>query len=77
MIVAKQVGDKVIYEGQIATVISRTIPKCKCKGKGYYKLAVEGERGYKRVPITTELEDYNPIGLISTNVQTHNIINNE
>jgi len=36
------IGDKVIYEGQVATVVNEVRPKCKCKGAGYYELNVEG-----------------------------------
>jgi hypothetical protein len=69
----KKVGQKVIYEGKVATITSHIIPKCKCKGGRYYKLQFEGTDNIAKVPMTTTLEDYNPIGMISTNISSHKL----
>lgn len=56
-----KIGDKVLYQGAVATVIKMVIPKCKCKGHGHYILHLE-EGNYRReVPLTTALEPYSPL----------------
>ncbi len=68
-----EIGQKVIYEGKVATISGRIIPKCKCKGGRYYKLQFEGTSDIVKVPMTTKLEPYEPIGLIRTNISSHNL----
>jgi hypothetical protein len=69
----KEVGQKVIYEGKVATITSHIIPKCKCKSGRYYKLQFEGTDDIAKIPMTTKLKDYEPIGLIRTDISSHNL----
>lgn len=65
-----EVGDKVIWDGKIGTIVSISIPKCKCKGMGTYNIDVDGV--INKISLRTKLEKYDPIGFISTNISTHN-----
>lgn len=66
-----EVGDKVIWDGKIGTITGIERPRCKCKGKGSYLIEFDGV--VTKIPITTKLEPYEPIGLINTNIPPHNI----
>lgn len=66
-----EVGDKVIWEGKIGTIVSISRPKCKCKGMGTYNIDVDGV--INKVSLRTKLEKYEPIGFISTNISTHSL----
>jgi hypothetical protein len=72
------IGDKVIYEGQVATVVNEVRPKCKCKGKGagYYELNVEGfpNNHMHRVPLTTVLEPFMPLTMTNQKLNKHKLI---
>jgi len=57
------IGDKVLYNGEVATLVEEVRPACKCKGKGHYTLQIEGSNFRKEVPITTILEPYTPLGM--------------
>jgi len=65
-----KIGGKVLYEGQVATVINEVRPKCRCKGEGYYLLEVEGE-GTKKVSLTTVLEPYTPLTMANQKLESH------
>lgn len=66
-----EIGDKVIWDGQIGVINGIEKPRCKCKGKGYYLIYVNGV--INKVPLTVKLKPYNPIGLINTNINPHRI----
>jgi hypothetical protein len=66
-----EVGDKVTWNGHIGVITDIERPRCKCKGKGNYLIELNGV--IKKIPITTKLEPYNPIGLINTNIPQHKL----
>jgi hypothetical protein len=70
------IGDKVIYEGQVATVVNEVRPKCKCKGAGYYELNVEGfaNNHMHRVSLTTVLEPFMPLTMTNQKLNKHKLI---
>jgi hypothetical protein len=71
-----KVGDKVLYEGKIATVINKVNPRCCCKGKSYYELNFEGypKNHMHRVPLDTVLEPYKPLTMANQELKVHNLI---
>ena len=67
------IGDKVLYEGQVATLINEVRPKCRYKGEGYYELHMEGNFR-KKVPLTTILEPFKPLEMVHHKLTPHTLI---
>lgn len=68
-----KVGDKVLYNRQVATVVNKVNPRCRCKGKGYYELNFEGypENHTIRIPLDTILEPYKPLTMANQKLEVH------
>lgn len=66
-----KVGDKVLYNNQIATIVRESRPKCRCKGRGYYLLEIEGSDYEIQIPLTTNLELYKPLTMANQNLEVH------
>ena len=68
-----KIGDKVLYNGQIATVVDKVNPRCRCKGKGYYELNLEGypKNHMHRVPLDIILEPYVPLTMANQKLEVH------
>lgn len=68
-----KIGDKVLYKGQAAEVVSENRPRCKCKGAGYYELNVEGypKNHMFRVSLDTVLEPYTHLTMANQELKTH------
>lgn len=66
-----EIGDRVTWNGHIGVITGIERPKCKCKGQGNYLIDVNGV--INKIPITTKLELYEPIGLINTNITPHTL----
>jgi preprotein translocase subunit YajC len=65
-----EIGDKIITtDGRIGIITAINRPKCKCKGEGTYSIEIDGV--INKVPLSTKLEKYESIGLISTNLSSH------
>jgi len=71
-----KIGDKVLYNGEIATVVSEVTPKCRCKGHGYYELSIEGYPKSRRfrIPLDTVLEPYKPLTMANQELKVHNLV---
>lgn len=69
-------GDKVLYQGQLATIVDKVNPRCRCKGKGYYELHIEGypENHMHRVTLDTLLEPFKPLEMTKQKIETHKLI---
>lgn len=68
-----KIGDKVLYNDQAATVVNKAIPRCRCKGHGYYELNVEGypKNHRVRVPLDMVLEPYNSLTMAKQKLEVH------
>jgi hypothetical protein len=68
-----KVGDKVLYEGKIATIINKVNPRCKCKGAGYYELNLEDypKNHMHRVSLDVVLEPYTPLTMANQKIEVH------
>jgi len=69
-----KVGDKVLYEGQVATLINEVRPKCRCKGDGYYEIEIESSNSRKKLPLTTVLEPFKPVEMAHQQLTPHTLI---
>ncbi len=69
-------GDKVIYQGQVATVIREVRPKCRCKGIGYYELNLDSypKNHMHRVPLDIVLEPFKPLEMTKQKLETHKLV---
>jgi hypothetical protein len=66
------VGDKVLFEGKVLTVVNEVRPKCRCKGDGYYVLEFEGTT--IKVPLTTVLEPFKPLEMAQQKLTPHTLL---
>lgn len=64
-------GDKVLYQGQIATIVDKFNPRCRCKGDGYYELHLEEGNYRKKVSLTTVLEPFIPLEMTKQKLEVH------
>ena len=68
------IGDKVLYEGQVATIVHEVRPKCRCKGMGHYEIQFEEGNFRKKVPLTTILEPFKPLEMAHHKLTPHTLI---
>lgn len=66
-----KVGDIVLYEGQVATVVNEVRPKCRCKGEGYYVIHLEESNSSRKLPLSTVLEPYKPLTMANQKIEVH------
>ncbi len=66
-----KIGDIVLYEGKIATVVKKINPICRCKGEGYYELHIEKGNYRKKVSLNTVLEPYKPLTMANQKLEVH------
>jgi hypothetical protein len=65
------IGDKVLYEGQVATIVREFRPRCRCKGDGHYELHFEEGNFSKKVPLTTVFEPFKPLAMAQQQLTPH------
>jgi hypothetical protein len=68
------VGDKVLYEGQVATIVDEVRPKCRCKGQGHYEIRLEEGNFRKKVPLTTIFEPFKPLNMAHQQIAPHTLL---
>lgn len=66
-----KVGDKVLYENRVATVINEKRPKCRCKGMGFYEIQIDNTEIILKIPGNVILELYKPLTLTNQKLETH------
>lgn len=63
------IGDRVLYNGEPATVSNEVRPKCKCKGQGHYVITLDSDNTDHKVPLTTILESYKPLNMANQQIE--------
>jgi len=69
-----KIGDKVLYQGQVATVVNEVRPRCRCKGHGYYELHLEEGNYRKKVSLSTILEPFRPLEMTKQKLEVHKLV---
>jgi len=65
------VGDNVLYDGRVYTILRVVRPRCRCKGNGHYELQSQEDGYVIKVPIETNLEPYKPLTMANQILEPH------